>query len=86
MARGPIPDRAADRPTADQVRPMIRAYYDKPGNECGGSLHIVLDDGNIEDGCIVFCRDWARERGDVDGERLAEMLLQMSRTQRKKVC
>ena len=63
----------------------MRDYYAKPGNSVGGSLHIVLDDENIEDVHVEFCRDQAREKGDDDGVRLAEMLLLMSKTQRKKL-
>lgn len=46
---------------------------------------MVLDDCNIDDDSIRFCRDWALGRGDDDGVRLADSLLQMTRTQRKRV-
>ena len=32
------------------------------GSECGGILHIVLDDGNVEDTYIDYCEDMAREQ------------------------
>lgn len=85
MSRGPIPDKPKDRPSVPEVAELARAYYEKPGNGCGGSLHIVLDDGNLEDGHIEFCRTYAAERDDADGVRLAELLLQMTPTQRHKV-
>jgi hypothetical protein len=59
------------------------AYYRK--NPTWGSLHIVLDDGNIYDDHVQFCIDYARERGDVEGAELGEILLRMSRTQRRKL-
>lgn len=64
---------------------MFKAYRAKPGNLCWGSLHIVLDDGNFEDSSVEFCRGYAVENGDSDGEVLARLLLKMSKTQRKKL-
>lgn len=68
-----------------EVQPLVDAYYAKPGNEAGGALHIVLDDHNVDDDSIRYCVDRARERGDLDGVRLGEKLLSMSKTQRLKV-
>lgn len=83
MARGPIPDRSASRPTVSDVLPLVEAYYvDHP---TGGSLHIVLDDGNLADRHVEFCRDFARERGDARGVRIATALLRMTRTQRRRI-
>lgn len=78
-----IPDKPADRPTVPQVLPFVRAYYND--HSVGGSLHIVLDDGNLEDGHIRFCIDSANERGDAAGAMLGRLLLEMTRTQRTKV-
>lgn len=74
---------AADRPTVDELVPLIRSYYAKPGNGVGGSLHIVFEDGNIADGHIAHCLDYARERGDHDGVVIAMSLMQMTPTQRR---
>ena len=71
--------------TIPEVMPLIKAYKDKPGNGVGGSLHIVLDDGNIGDSSIEFCKQYAQERNDIDGVAIANILLQMSKTQRKKI-
>lgn len=73
-----------DVPTAIN---MAREYYNKPGNPHvgGGSLHIVLDDGNITNNDILFCIKWAKERNDQDGVALGEYLLTLSKTQRKKL-
>ena len=73
------------KPTVPEVLPLVRAYYAKPGNNVGGSLHIVLEDGNVGDSHVEHCREWAEERDDVDGVALAKLLLRMSRTQRRKL-
>lgn len=63
----------------------ITAYYAKPGNEAGGSLHIVLDDGNSEDDDVDWCIARARERGDEDGVRLGSIIRAIPRDQRARV-
>jgi len=77
---------ALGRPTVPEVMPLIRAYYAKPDHGAGGSLHIVLDDGNTDDDDIRWCREYAVEQGDADGIVLADLLVQMSRAQRNKIC
>jgi hypothetical protein len=76
-------DKPRDRPTVPQVLPFVRAYYNDHG--AGGSLHVVLDDGNLDDGYVQGCIEWAEERGDAPGAALARLLLQMTLTQRNKV-
>jgi hypothetical protein len=73
------------KPTIPEVLPLVREYYAMPGNGVGGSLHIVLEDGNVSDGDLWFCKGWALEHGDEAGYRLAGILLEMSKTQRKKL-
>ena len=73
------------KPTIPEVLPLIYAYRNKPGNEVGGKLHIVLSDGNVSDADVEFCRLAARDAGDMDGEILAGILAAMSKTQRRKV-
>jgi hypothetical protein len=73
------------KPTIPEVLPLVHAYRDKPGNEVGGNLHIVLADGNVSDADVEFCRFAAREAGDMEGEILACILATMSKTQRKKI-
>lgn len=86
MSRGPIPDKPADRPTVPDVLELAAAYVRKPGNALGGNLHIFLEDENLDDGDLTFCRDRAAAARDGDGVRLAEALLAMTRTQRRRVC
>jgi hypothetical protein len=74
-----------EKPKIPEVLPAIRAYYAKPGNGNGGNLHIVLEDPNYEDGHVRFCIAMARDAGDSEGAAIAEKLLLMSKTQRKKL-
>lgn len=74
-----------DKPTVLEVLQLVRTYYAKPGNGAGGCLHLVLDDGNIQDNHVEFCRDYARQENDDDGVILATSLLKMSLDQRKEI-
>lgn len=71
--------------TVPEVLPLVQAYYSIPGNGVGGSLHIVLDDDNVQDWCVDACIERATEKGDHRGEALARILRSMSRTQRLKL-
>lgn len=64
---------------------MVARYYLETGNLSGGSLHIVTDDGNLEDGDIQYCRAYAEEQGDTAGVELADAFLRLSPRQRRKV-
>jgi hypothetical protein len=59
------------------------AYYEL--NPTWGSLHIVLDDGNIENGHVEFCVQDALAHGDIEGALLAEILLAMTKSQRGRI-
>lgn len=61
----------------------FRAYHRK--NITWGSLHIVLDDLNLEDHSVEFCLSYAKENGDREGAELAEILRKLSRTQRRRI-
>lgn len=71
---------AQRKPTIPEVLPRFLAYY--ADNLAWGSLHIVLDDYNVDDASVRFCIDWAAEQDDHEGWALARILLRMSRTQR----
>jgi hypothetical protein len=86
-----------NRPTVPEVGPLVAAYYTFPGCGVGGCLHIVLDDGNIEDSNIHYCIECASDPTfwvsqthysghDEAGELLGRLLLLLSKTQRAKVC
>jgi len=73
------------KPSVRNVLPLVLAYYAKPGNLAGGSLHLVLDDGNVDDDSVQYCLHHARAAGDVDGVALASTLAKMSRSQRRRL-
>jgi hypothetical protein len=50
-----------------------------------GSLHIALEDGNLQDQHVKWCADYARRHDDAEGAALADLLLSMSRTQRRRI-
>jgi hypothetical protein len=71
---------------------VLYAYLELPGNETGGSLHIVMDDFNYEDEHVRHCvehaeatfipgagarPDWHKE-ADPAGAAVARMLLTLS--------
>lgn len=71
------------RPTIPEVVADFARYY--ADNPTWGSLHIVLDDYNVEDSHVDFCISFAEQKGDTEGLRLAKILRSMSKTQRKKL-
>lgn len=40
----------------DLLSSLRDLLYAMPNCECGGPLHIILDDGNVRDSDIAFCR------------------------------
>lgn len=77
-----------NKPTVPDVLPMVRRLYrgDDPcsrgSGSVGGHLHIVLDDGNVEDGHVSYCLEEAMADQCETCVKLATLLRQMSRTQR----
>ena len=71
------------KPTIPEVIERFRTYYTE--NPAWGHLHIVLDDGNVSDDNVIFCLDEARTCGDHEAVELAEILLRMSKTQRRRL-
>ena len=70
------------KPTIPEVVAAFADYQQRPENGAWGSLHIVLEDGNCKNEFVHSCAQYAKENGDVPGERLANILLQMSPSQR----
>lgn len=62
-----------------------RAYYALPGNICGGNLHIVLDDDNVEDGHLMFCLKECVNNSDGYGVMLCGTMLRMTEAERMAV-
>jgi hypothetical protein len=71
------------KPTIPEVRDRFVAYHKK--HLAWGALHIVLDDGNVENKHVRFCIQSAESEGDTEGLELARILLRMSKTQRLKL-
>lgn len=63
--------------SVEDVRDLIGRYCDMPGNVTGGSLHIVLDDGNTNRSDVEHCARWANQRGDLAGVALTNLLLRL---------
>ena len=61
---------------------LVEKFYAMPGNGSGGSLHVVLDDGNTDRESVEWCHTYAREHGDKDGMALCDLLLTLSDEQR----
>ena len=57
---------------------FARFYIEDLGNVVGGSLHIVLSDGNIEHDNVRFCLAEAEKNEDWVGVALAKVLLELS--------
>lgn len=72
-------------PTIDEVVALARDYYAIPENIVGGSFHIVLDDGNIEDGHVDWCRGYAHGSKDRAGSDLGDALARLSEFERESV-
>jgi hypothetical protein len=68
--------------TIPEVIDGFANYYRQPGNAAWGSLHCVLDDGNVRDKDVQGCIDHAVEKGDAEGERLGRILLTLTKSQR----
>lgn len=63
----------------EQKLPILIAYYKElPNNGAGGSLHIILDDGNLSHSCITFCSDLCEQKGDSLGQLICDILIQYS--------
>lgn len=73
----------ANKPAIPEVVERFARYFQ--ANPVWGSLHIVLDDGNVSDHSVKFCAQYARESRDLEGAELADILLRMSKTQRLKL-
>lgn len=68
-----------------ELKARFNAYYSMPENGVWGSMHIVLDDRNLENHSVDFCIKLAKERGDKEGHELALILRRLSKTQRGKI-
>ena len=77
--------RPTDKVTIPEVLGRFVAYYKKPENKAWGPLHLVLEDGNIEDRHVNYCLEEAKKAGDEEGAFLARTLLKMTKSQRSRL-
>ncbi len=75
-----VPDLPADRPKVPDALPLKQSIYAR--HSAGCCLHVVIDDGNLGDDMIRSCLPDIEHD---DCRALAEMMLRMSPTQRRKV-
>lgn len=69
--------------TVDRVLPHVLELYRH--HSAGCCLHIVLDDGNVQDHSVQFCAEKAKQVGHLQCFALANRLLKMTKTQRTKL-
>ena len=62
---------------------LIKQYYEI--ERAGGSLHIVLDDLNLETENVEFCLSLAKLKKDYWGEVIASLLLEFTEEERDKI-
>lgn len=61
-----------------EVIELFQAYQDAPGNGAWGSLHIVLDDGNLAKHHIMWCFRECQKHDDTMGMMLCGFMLALS--------
>ncbi len=64
------------------TRDCISDYCQLGGNICGGTLHIIVDDGNYDDGSIAYCLNSCIKEGDVQGVLLLNLIFNIPGDQR----
>lgn len=76
------------------ARSLAQCIYAMPGGECGGPLHIVLDDGNVSDEDLMYCFDYMKKdecQKNFDPDLIylcqlcAKMLLELNEAERERV-
>jgi len=63
---GLTPEQVEITPEMDRLAGAIWAWYQMPGNEAGGVLHVVTDDFNIDDHSLDFCSTFEAESLDAE--------------------
>lgn len=73
----------ADKNWFSKFLKLCHHYYQQEPS--GGNLHIVLDDGNLEDGYVSWCAGLCSGMQDHEGMDLAHLLESMTLKQRERV-
>lgn len=62
---------------------QIKQFLSLEGNEVGGNLHIVLDDGNLENEIIAWCMQRCINEQDFLGFSICDNLLRITYKERE---
>lgn len=73
------------KPSIPDIVPLVLEYYAREGNSAGGIFHVIIDDKNYEQCFANSALVEARETKDPLTIQIAEMLVEMSSTQRRKL-
>ena len=74
-----------------EICKLVKTLYDDMGESCGGMLHIVLDDGNIEDWNLQWCIEYCNREENANRHdkniclEIAHKMLNLSKEQRQLV-
>lgn len=72
-----------DKGWYDIMAKICKEYYQE--EPVGGSLHIVLDDYNIDDESVIWCAGYACGKGDDMGGDIANLMRMMTVNQRERL-
>lgn len=67
-------------PLTDEETERFADYFD--ANPTWGSLHIVMEDGNVEDVHLAWSIRYAEEHGDSEGAALGRILSRLTEAER----
>jgi hypothetical protein len=73
------------KPSIQDVVPALLEYYKREGNGSGGIFHIIIEDINYQKCHAVSALEDAKASGDALELKIAELLVAMSSTQRRKL-
>ena len=71
-----------------EVCKLVKTLYEDMGECCGGMLHIVLDDGNLDDDDLQWCIEYCNREENTDRHdksiclEIAHRMLNLSKEQR----
>jgi hypothetical protein len=68
-----------------EIVELIKAFYNEPNNGAGGHLHLVTDDGNLEDDDIRFCIEQAGDNNDLLAMSIGYLLLSLPYKERERI-
>ena len=64
------------------IKELVAEYDEIPENICGGNLHIILDDFNVEDSSIIACYEFSKENKDYLGMLICSKLMGIDESER----